>query len=138
MNDQVVHAPLSTLRVQKALDIGCGTGTVTDRIASQFPDAQVYGLDLSPVPNIREKLQNIEYVQADFNEVTGPTEPDARFKKGSFDYIFSRLLVLGMTDWKGYIGRCIGLAKPGVCTIRIGNYYALTDITTRAGSKCTT
>src|SRR4051812_7315858 len=100
MNDHLIHAPVTTSTVQKALDIGCGTGTVTHRIASTFPKAQVYGLDLSPVPNIREKLQNIEYVQGNFNDITGPNGSDARFEKGSFDYIFARLLVLGMTDWK--------------------------------------
>jgi trans-aconitate methyltransferase len=115
MNDHLIHSPLAPQNVHKALDIGCGTGTITHRIASEFPNAQVYGLDLSPVPNIREKLPNIEYIQANFNDVASPTEPDARFKQTSFDYIFSRLLVLGMTNWKGYVQRCVGLAKPGVC-----------------------
>jgi trans-aconitate methyltransferase len=118
MNNQLIHAPLVSPSVHKALDIGCGTGTITHEIASEFPNAQVYGLDLSPVPNIREKLQNIEYIQANFNDVTSPDQPDDRFEKGSFDYIFSRLLVLGMADWRGYIERCAALAKPGVhCVI---------------------
>lgn len=117
MEGQIIHAPLSAPTVHKALDIGCGTGTVTHEIASQFPRAQVYGIDLSPVPNIREKLPNIEYVQVNFNEVTAEHEPDARFKKESFDYTFSRLLVLGMTNWEDYINRCVGLVKPGVRSI---------------------
>jgi trans-aconitate methyltransferase len=115
MNDQLIHAPLAAPGVHKALDIGCGTGIVTHVIASEFPNAQVYGLDLSRVPNVREKLQNIEYIQANFNDVTGSDQPDTRFKKCSFDYIFSRLLVLGMADWKGYIERCVALTKPGAC-----------------------
>jgi trans-aconitate methyltransferase len=114
MEGQVIHAPLSTPTVHKALDIGCGTGTVTHEIASHFPKAQVYGIDLSPVPNVREKLPNIEYVQANFNDMTAAHEPDARFKKESFDYTFSRLLVAGMTDWEDYIRRCVSLVKPGV------------------------
>jgi trans-aconitate methyltransferase len=115
MNNQLVHSPLSSHNVQKALDIGCGTGIMTHRIASEFPNAQVYGLDLSPVPNIREKLPNIEYIQANIVDVTNPTDPDARFKPNSFDYIFSRLLVLGMTNWPDYVSRCVALVKPGVC-----------------------
>jgi trans-aconitate methyltransferase len=114
MNHRIIHAPLSAPSVHKALDIGCGTGTVTHDIASQFPGAQVYGLDLSPVPNVREKLNNIEYVQADFNKLTDANSPDARFRPGTFDYVFSRLLILGMTDWKGYVQRCAALVKPGV------------------------
>jgi trans-aconitate methyltransferase len=115
MNNHLIHSPLSPQDVHKALDIGCGTGAMTHWIASEFPNAQIYGLDLSPVPNIREKLPNIEYIQANFNDVTGPDEPDARFKQASFDYIFSRLLILGMTKWENYVERCVALAKPGVC-----------------------
>ncbi|KAL1650970.1 hypothetical protein SLS61_005739 [Didymella pomorum] len=33
--------------------------------------------------------------------------------KGSFDYVFSRFLMGGMTDWKKYIDLCISLAGPG-------------------------
>lgn len=111
-----MHAPLNSSTARKALDIGCGTGIVTHQIASQFPTAQVCGLDLSPVPIVREKLPNIEYIQGNFDDLTSTATPDARFGKGTFDYIFSRLLVLGMTNWKGYVDRCVALLKPGVCT----------------------
>jgi hypothetical protein len=39
---------------------------------------------------------------------------NSQLPSNSFDYIFSRLLVLGMTHWKQYIERCVSLAKPGV------------------------
>jgi hypothetical protein len=39
---------------------------------------------------------------------------DARFEENSFDLIFSRLLILGMSNWKAYVGRCVALTKPGV------------------------
>lgn len=43
---------------------------------------------------------------------------DARFEQDSFDFIFSRLLVLGMSDWRAYIERCVALTKPGVSKYR--------------------
>jgi ubiquinone/menaquinone biosynthesis C-methylase UbiE len=112
MNNQIIHAPLDAPSVHKVLDMGCGTGIVTHTIASKFPNAQVYGLDLSPIPNVRAKLSNIEYIQGNFNELANS---DSRFSKDSFDYIFSRLLIMGMTDWRGYVERCVALTKPGVC-----------------------
>ncbi|KAH3919957.1 hypothetical protein HBI56_033120 [Parastagonospora nodorum] len=136
MGKRIIHAPLSATNVHKALDIGCGTGIVTHEIASQFPDAQVYGLDLSPVPNIREKLPNIEYVQGNIIDIATPHEPDARFKHNSFDYIFSRFLVVGMTDWEGYIARCVALAKPGVL-IPFSVTGEVADDIIRRGLKCT-
>ncbi|KAH7410211.1 S-adenosyl-L-methionine-dependent methyltransferase [Phaeosphaeria sp. MPI-PUGE-AT-0046c] len=113
MKGQTTHVPLDASATHKALDIGCGTGIVTHHIASQVPNAQVYGLDLSPVPFVREKLPNIEYIQANFNDLTNPKDPDPRFGTGTFDYVFSRLLVLGMTNWKDYVNRCVALTKPG-------------------------
>jgi trans-aconitate methyltransferase len=115
MNDHLIHSPLTSQNIHKALDIGCGTGAMTHHIASEFPNACVYGLDFSPVPNVREKLSNIEYITANFNDVTDVDKPDARFQPGSFDYVFSRLLVLGMTDWPSYVSRSVELVKPGVC-----------------------
>ena len=38
---------------------------------------------------------------------------DSSFAPGSFDYIFHRLLVLGMTDWPGYVSTVGSLLRPG-------------------------
>lgn len=96
------------------LDIGCGTGAVTHEMASTFSTAQVYGADLSRVPQVRQKLSNIEYVQANIMDLD-----DTRFAKDSFDLIFSRLLILGMSNWEAYVNRCAELASPGVSLILI-------------------
>ncbi|ORY01364.1 S-adenosyl-L-methionine-dependent methyltransferase [Clohesyomyces aquaticus] len=113
MGGRIIHAPLEH-NISKAIDIGCGTGSVTHAIASAHPSTTVYGVDLSPVPqNIRTKLQNLYYVQCDFNELVAQNPPDPRFHPASFDYVYSRLLIYGITDWPGYLSRAIGLAKPG-------------------------
>jgi 2-polyprenyl-3-methyl-5-hydroxy-6-metoxy-1,4-benzoquinol methylase len=114
MNNKVIHAPLDVSSARKMMDIGCGTGIMTHEMATAFPHAQVYGLDLSPVPNVREKLPNIEYVQGNVMELSDSKTRDPRFENGSFDFIFSRLLIAGMTDWKGYVERCVTLTRPDV------------------------
>ena len=38
---------------------------------------------------------------------------DERFANGSFDYVFSRLLSLGMTDWEGYVSEVSSILAPG-------------------------
>ncbi len=60
--NKLFHAPLHNPTVHKTLDIGCGTGAVTHEMGSLFPHARVYGVDLSPVPQVWEKLPNISYV----------------------------------------------------------------------------
>ncbi|KAF3043991.1 hypothetical protein E8E12_004916 [Didymella heteroderae] len=68
----------------------------------------ILGADLSPVPQVRQKLASIQYVQGNIMNIS-----DARFEQDSFDLIFSRLLVLGMSNWKVYIERCVSLTRPG-------------------------
>ena len=38
---------LDTLRPERILDLGCGTGQLTERLRDEFPDAQIVGCDLS-------------------------------------------------------------------------------------------
>jgi ubiquinone/menaquinone biosynthesis C-methylase UbiE len=117
--DKVIHAPLSTPAIRKALDIGCGTGVVTHELSSKYPNAQVYGIDLTPVPSLRTKLKNTEYIEGDVFKLADNKNPDPRFEVASFDYIFSRFLVMGMTEWKKYVELCASLTAPGVSTRQV-------------------
>lgn len=114
MGNKLVHAQIERNSTQKALDIGCGTGVVTHELATLFPNAQVYGVDLSPVPDVRGKLPNITYIQGNINELADSQDPNSHFQAATFGYIFSRLLVLGMTGWNDYVERCVSLLKLGV------------------------
>lgn len=113
MHNKPFHAPLATAArpLKRILDIGCGTGAMTYLLARAYPDAEVIGLDISPVPERHEKPANLTYVQGDVMKLSGAE--DERFKDGSFDYVFHRLLVLGMTDWPGYAARVAALLAPG-------------------------
>ena len=106
MNNQIVHAPLDKTKPLRCLDIGCGTGIVTDHIASAYPSAEVFGLDLSPVPDKKGRPKNVRFLQG--NVLTQqPTDwkpsNSLREKSGLFDHIYSRLLVCGMSDWPAFI-----------------------------------
>lgn len=94
-----------------SLSRGCGTGVVTHLLAKTYPDAHVIGVDLAPVPESRHgKRPNIEYVQGNVADLIGQ---DPRFQPESFDYIFQRLLVMGLTDWPGHVASISRLLKPG-------------------------
>ena len=84
---------------------------MTNLLGAAFPEATVIGIDIAPVPELRHgKRSNVEYVQGDIRELM---EEDPRFKPGSFDYIFQRLLLFGMTKWPEYVSTVAALLKPG-------------------------
>lgn len=80
-------------------------------LAKRYPQAEVIGIDLAPVPADRhgKTPSNITYVQGDVQDLISK---DPRFQVGSFDYVFERLLILGITDWPGHISAISGLLKP--------------------------
>ncbi|ETN46772.1 uncharacterized protein HMPREF1541_00961 [Cyphellophora europaea CBS 101466] len=114
------HAPLPA-SVNNLLDVGCGTGVCSDAAAARFPQAHVYGVDLSPVPGgIREKRPNIQYLVADI--LKGPDALNAGGAPGigEYDFVFSRLLALGMSDWRSYL-------KIGHDLLRTGGWMEVHD-----------
>lgn len=110
MNNAPFHAPIKApIRI---LDIGCGTGIMTAQLARAFPAAEVIGLDISAVPARHEQPANATFVQGNIMELAN-SDTDPRFRAASFDYVFHRLLVLGITDWPAYISAVQGLLSPG-------------------------
>ncbi|KAL8634949.1 MAG: hypothetical protein Q9228_007512 [Teloschistes exilis] len=107
MHNKPIHAPLQFPKC--LVDIGCGTGIVTRQLGDAYPTAQVYGIDISPVPP-GPKPSNLEYILGDVRQVL---KTDPRLSSESVDFVFSRLLVLGMTDWPGYVRDIVTLLRPG-------------------------
>ncbi|KAI5357072.1 Putative S-adenosyl-L-methionine-dependent methyltransferase [Septoria linicola] len=126
MNNEIIHSPISKDlgkdREARILDIGCGTGIVTDYLGARFPHAQVYGLDISPVPiHIRPSHPpNVHFLQGNIVTNTSPSSwlPQSPSSaplqsEDKFDLIFSRLLVCGMTSWPDYISSVHSLLARG-------------------------
>ena len=109
MGGKVTHAPLSP-SINRAIDVGCGTGTTTVHLGRKFPKASVCGIDLSEVPGMHQRPANVSYITGDILELANK---DARLRAGSLDYVYSRLIPLGMDNWGGYIDTAHGLLRPG-------------------------
>ena len=107
MHNRLIHAPLQSPK--HLVDVGCGTGIVTRQLGDAFPTAQVYGVDLSPVPS-GPKPPNVDYILGDVRQLLNQ---DARLAFESTDFVFSRLLILGITDWPGYLRDAVALLRPG-------------------------
>jgi SAM-dependent methyltransferase len=118
MSDKVLHAPVDN-NATRILDIGCGTGIVTHLMSEAFPQATCIGLDLSVTPGLRPCPANVHFFQGNAatqkptqwkaNDGRSPLPQDEHL----FDYVFSRLLILGMSDWPNFINKVFLLLKPG-------------------------
>ncbi|KAG8672279.1 hypothetical protein FPOAC1_005543 [Fusarium poae] len=91
--------------IQKALDIGCGTGIWAIDFADKFPGCEVIGTDISPIqpswvpPNLKFEIE-------DCNQ-------DWTFAPESFDYVHLRYLVGCIPDWNQLLEQAYKVLKPG-------------------------
>lgn len=106
--------------VAKAVDVGCGTGVATVQISSIFPSAKIYGLDLSPVSPAVQAMAptNVAWVEGNVLDVDVHSPADDLmsreiFKPANLDYIFGRMLFLGINDWSRYFSTASFSLKSG-------------------------
>ena len=111
MRNEPVHAPLpANLDSAKILDLGCGVNaSMTLLLAKKFPNATVYGVDLSDV-NIDNKPDNVSFIQGNIHRLI---DNDSRLARGSTDYIYSRFMAAGVEDWLEHVTSISTLLAPG-------------------------
>jgi tRNA (cmo5U34)-methyltransferase len=80
---------------KRILDLGCGTGNLTDQILKHYPEAEIDALDLSE--EILKESQkrfmarpNVRYIQADFRHM--------HLAPGSYDLILSSIAIHHVCD----------------------------------------
>jgi 2-polyprenyl-3-methyl-5-hydroxy-6-metoxy-1,4-benzoquinol methylase len=83
---------LHSLRLEAALDFGCGVGRVTQYFADQFQ--KVIGVDVSAkmielARQFNRKRQNVEYCHNPYGDL-------AMFTDRSFDFVYSNLVLQHM------------------------------------------
>lgn len=89
----------------RVLDLGCGTGEITSRLAALLPDSDVLGIDNSPAmleralpltrPGLRFELRSIESVD------------------GRWDLVFSHAALHWVENHEVLIPRLVALLRPG-------------------------
>lgn len=111
MHGKPIHAPVLPLEAEsRVLEVGCGTGHLALELAETNPAAKIIGLDISAVPVRSSPPPNLEFVQAN---ILGLEPSDPRFQPESFDFVFHRLLICGMTKWQDYVKTVATLVKSG-------------------------
>ncbi|KAF6817244.1 methyltransferase domain-containing protein [Colletotrichum musicola] len=91
-------------KVGRVLDLGTGTGLWAIEYADLHPEAEVLGVDLSPIqpadvpPNLAFEIDDIE---------------EEWLYSQKFDYIHGRFLNGSLADWKSLIAKAYEFTEPG-------------------------
>jgi SAM-dependent methyltransferase len=93
------------------LDVGCGTGRWAIEMATQFPNANVVGVDLVPPPvdEMRPEQRPDNYAFVQGNVLQGLPFTDA-----TFDFVHQRLLYAAVPagQWQGVVNELARVTRP--------------------------
>jgi S-adenosylmethionine-diacylgycerolhomoserine-N-methlytransferase len=99
------------------LEIGCGTGRNLIALATRYPTARLYGVDIS-AEMLKSAKASIArhgfYDRITLAEADAVTlDPRERFSRPAFDRIFFSYTLSMIPDWRGALAHAAGLLKPG-------------------------
>ncbi|CAG8716290.1 22367_t:CDS:2, partial [Dentiscutata erythropus] len=92
----------------KILDIACGAGHWSFEIAQEFPQAEIYGVDIMPQFPTEIKPSNCHFMECNIKD-------GLPFEDNEFDYVFMRYLHLVMKEdqWVPLLNDIRRVLKPG-------------------------
>ncbi|KAL2214804.1 S-adenosyl-L-methionine-dependent methyltransferase [Thermoascus aurantiacus ATCC 26904] len=102
LDHKLFRAPIKS--PQHAIDLGTGTGIWAIQFADQFPAAEVFGIDLSPIqptlvpPNCKFLIDDMEDDWVDYQ---------------LYNYIHGRYLAASIKDYPRLLKQCYKHAAPG-------------------------
>lgn len=94
--------------VRRILEIGCGTGLLTQRLVRQWPGAEIIATDISPAMVSAAKARIGDAAQFRVMDGEWPSLQEA-----GFDLILSSLTFQWFMDLPGAVTRSIALLRPG-------------------------
>lgn len=122
---QAIHKRLLT-KVElperaNVLDLGCGTGRLLERLATEFPDLRGTGLDFSPQMLREARQKNSHHPRLIYIEGNAESLP---FAEAQFDAIFNTISFLHYSQPQQVLNEVARVLAPG------GRFY-LVDITSK-------
>lgn len=105
LHNKLLLAPVDEQNTRHVIDLGCGTGIWTMDYADAHPDADVTGVDLSPIqpawtpPNCHFLIDDIE------DEWAYPAD--------HFDLVHIRCLMGSIKDWPALYRQAFARTRPG-------------------------
>jgi trans-aconitate 2-methyltransferase len=89
----------------KVIDLGCGTGELTRRLADLLPDSDVLGIDNSPEMLAKAAVQKRVGLRFECRAIEDV--------EGEWDVVFSHAAIQWVNDHPHLIPRLMGMVRPG-------------------------
>lgn len=115
--DQATFKALQNVSPKSILDVGCGGGFFTIKLAKMFPEAKVVGIDISQEAILFAKKQLAKMPKPPLNVVfLHQNDKKLMEPKKSFDIVLSTLVChhIPDKDLSDFIQRCCSIAKKKV------------------------
>lgn len=115
----LIHTSKNTNTVKNILEIGCGTGYLTNSLINFFPSAHITAVDISPemIANIKLKFSSnsVNFICADIEDI--------KLDK-TYDLIISNATFQWFNDSSSTIKKLFTALKPNgtICFSTFGNY----------------
>ena len=112
MRNRLHLAPVQD--VQRALDLGTGTGVWAIQFAEENPQAVVYGIDISPIqpnwvpPNCKLEIEDFERTPWVYS--------------APFDFIHARTIAQSVNNWPRLLAEALQYLTPGKGWLEMGEY----------------
>lgn len=134
----------------KFLDLGCGQGRFSLKMAKKYPQGQITGIDLSAQAISQAKsyaklksLTNVEFINQSIEMAL------KSFNKNEFDVIFLTEVVFFWPEWKKYLPKIRSLLKPGglfilssrsqyfnaLCLVKIKNWFFVNELINKSQGR---
>jgi hypothetical protein len=82
-------------QTKRVLDAGTGTGIWAMQFADKYPEAEVFGIDLSPIQP--------KFVPPNLTFIIDDLEEDYWTCGANFDFIYSRMMTASFRDWPRFL-----------------------------------
>jgi trans-aconitate 2-methyltransferase len=89
----------------RVVDLGCGTGELTRRLADELPGSEVVGIDSSPEMLERAREEARKGLRFELGTMENV--------EGKFDLVFSHAAIHWVDDQHSLVARLLSLLKPG-------------------------
>ncbi|MDR2866842.1 MAG: class I SAM-dependent methyltransferase [Methanomassiliicoccaceae archaeon] len=107
----------------KILDIGCGGGMLISLLAKRFPDAEIYGIDISEESVAVSIDVNKDIVDSGRCRITTDTVSHLPFRDGMFDLVTAFETYFFWPDLRNDIGKAAAKVRNGGYIVIVSETY---------------